>query len=58
MNLLTKIKLIIAVKQSNLSKNDKTQITKIILAHNIEKSLPLILQSLGVAETIIKLFSQ
>lgn len=58
MKLITKIKLIIAVKKSDLSKEDKSQIIKILLTHNIEKCLPLILQSLGVAEAIIKHFSQ
>lgn len=58
MKLITKIKLIIAVKKCNLSKENKSQIIKILLTNNIEKSLPLILQSLGVAEAIIKLFSQ
>ena len=58
MNFFTKIKLVIAVKKSDLSKEDKSQIIKILLTHNLEKSLPLILQSLGVAEAIIKIFSQ
>jgi len=58
MKLIIKIKLIIAVKKCDLPKEDKSQIIKILLTHNIEKSLPLILQSLGVAEAIIKLFSQ
>lgn len=58
MIIITKLKLIIAINNSDLSKKDKSQIIKIILTHNLEKSLPLILQSLGVAEAIIKLFSQ
>ncbi len=58
MKLFVKLKLIIAVKKCNLRNEDKLQIIKILLTHNLEKSLPLILQSLGVAEAIIKLFSQ
>jgi hypothetical protein len=57
MNILLKLKLIVAVKKSNLPKEDKSQIIKILLTHNLEKSLPLILPILGVAEAIIKLFS-
>ena len=56
MKLSKKYKLIAAVKHSNLSKKEKTQIIKILLTHNIEKSLPLILQTLGAAEAIIRLF--
>lgn len=58
MKIITKLKLIIAVNNSDLSQKDKSQIIKIILTHNLEKSLPMILKSLGVAEAIIKLFSQ
>ena len=56
MRIITRIKLIIAVKNCDLSKEDKSQIIKILLTHNLEKSLPLILQSLGVADAIFKLF--
>lgn len=55
---MKKIKLIVAVKKSNLSKENKKQIIKILLTHNLEKSLPLVLQSLGVAMEVFELFSQ
>ncbi len=58
MTTITKVKLILAIKKCDLTKADKSQIIKIILTHNLEKGLPLILQTLGVTEAIIKLFSQ
>jgi hypothetical protein len=59
MKLLTKIKLIAAVRRSDLPNEDKRQITYILLTHSLEKSLPLILKVIGTAtEIIFKLFSQ
>lgn len=54
---MKKFRLILAVSKSNLSKEDKKQIIKILLTHNLEKSLPLVLKSFGVAVEVFKLFS-
>lgn len=58
MNLVTKIKLITAVKKSDLPKEDKSQIIRILLTNNLEKALPLILSTLGTALKVFEFFSQ
>lgn len=58
MNLVTKIKLITAVKKSDLPKEDKSQIIRILLTNNLEKALPLILRTLGTALKVFEFFSQ
>ncbi len=56
---MKKLKLISAVRRSDLPDEDKRQIIKILLTHSLEKSLPLILEAIGVAtDIIVKLFSQ
>lgn len=55
---MKKFRLILAVSKSDLSKEDKKQIIKILLTHNLEKSLPLVLKVLSVTTEVIKLFSQ
>lgn len=57
MKLLTKLKLIVTVNKSDLPIKDKSLITIIILTHNLEKSLPLILKVPGAAG-VFKIFSQ
>lgn len=56
--IITKIKLIAAVNKSNLSREDKIKITKILLTYKLEKGLPLIVPILGVVKEVIRLFSQ
>lgn len=56
--IITKIKLIAAVNKSNLSREDKKKITKILLTYKLEKGLPLIVPILGVVKEVIRLFSQ
>lgn len=58
MKLLTKLKFIVTVNKSDLPIKDKSLITIIILTHNLEKSLPLILKVLGAAAGVFKIFSQ
>lgn len=58
MKLLTKLKLIVTVNKSDLPIKDKSLITIIILTHNLEKSLPLILKVPGAAAGVFKIFSQ
>ena len=50
--------LINRIKNSNIPEADKEQIIRILVSNNLEKSLSLILQVFGAAETIIKIFSQ
>lgn len=58
MDLVKRIKLIISVKKSNLPREDKKQIIKILRTNSLEKGLPLILQVLGTALEVFKFFSQ
>ncbi len=58
MKLITRFRLIAAVKKSDLPKKDKSQIIKILLTHNLEKALPLILRTLGTALKVFEFFSQ
>lgn len=58
MNAIKKIKLIVSVEKSNLPKEDKRQIIKILLTTSLEKGLPKILHVIGAALEVFKLFSQ
>lgn len=58
MNAIKKIKLIVSVKKSDLSKEDKKQIINILLTTSLEKGLPKVLRIIGVAVNAFKLFSQ